>query len=274
MCLLVSQLAFGQAVDDTAPAPKASSLPLVVGVINKYANVSPTLDGFCLLNGSTFLASDTRMIVSGFERCTKTYGGTKDYYTVLRAGKKFYIAESDLLVSDKEAAIVKQLEGTEKEAFAKEAMLASLLIRQQELQSILGAFKAHRKSGLTVVSSGIYDESEYTDGTSFSVEVFNPTDKVVKYVWFTLVGYNAVGDPVTDRVRGASSITVRGIGPIQKDDSGSYSWKYLWHTDLVQTYKLSKIKVQYMDGSVKQIANVKSITLDAAQRRTWEDNEE
>lgn len=240
-----------------------------MGVTKQYANVAKELDKYCSLNGSKYLAANIKLLVSGFERCTRSYGGAEEFFEVMRGGEKFYVKESDLLLSAEDASAIKQLEGDAKENFAKYAMQASLVVRQRELQSLLDAVKSHKKHGLTVTSSRIYDESEYTEGTSLAIEVLNPTDKVVKYIWFTVIGYNAVGDPVSDRMRGKSSITVKGIGPIEKDHSGSYSWKYFWHTDLVETFKLSKIKVQYMDGSTKQIDNIKSITLNSAQRQTW-----
>jgi len=83
----------------------------------------------------------------------------------------------------------------------------------------------------------------------------------IKYLWFTFVGYNAVDDKIIDRKRGSSNITVKAIGPIKPDESGSYDYTYVWFTDLVETAVISNIKVQYMDGTFKTISNPKEIML-------------
>lgn len=272
ICLFLSGLVSAQTAEQQAAETETTMPPLVIGIIKNYSGISATIDSSCYLSDRKYLNEGTRLVVSGFERCTPRYGSPENFYEVMRAGEKYYIKEDDLFVGEY-GPVVQQMQDEVKEEFAKRARRISISMRKDQLQSLLDAVKSHKKSGLTVASSKIYDESEYTEGTSFAVEVINPTNKVIKYVWFTIVGYNAVGDPVVDRMRGTSSITVRGIGPIAPDASGEYSWKYLWHTDLVETFKLSRIKVQYMDGSVRQIDNVKSITLNAAQRQTWNETE-
>jgi hypothetical protein len=88
-----------------------------------------------------------------------------------------------------------------------------------------------------------------------------------------VVGYNAVNDPVRDRLIGGPSLTVKAIGPIEKDESGSYEWEYMWHTDIVESFKITKVKVQYMDNSTRVIRDWKSIALSAQNRRMLEEDE-
>lgn len=132
---------------------------------------------------------------------------------------------------------------------------------QNKKDSVLTKFlKNGRIKGLTLLVSVIYDESEYTEGTSAKFVVYNPTQKTIKYLWFTVVGFNPVGDKVIDRVKGVSNITLKGVGPIEKDESGTYEFDYVWFTDMVETFKIISIKVQYMDNTIKTISNVKEIT--------------
>jgi hypothetical protein len=243
----------------------------MLGIVKANTELGKSVSRSCYLSDSKYLKSNKVHFVSGYVSCKKYGGGEEIFYEILEGDKKFYISENNLVINSEEAEQLKQLEGDEKEAFSSRAVQAAVGARQSDLKNLLDTIKSHRKYGLTVASSSIEDESEYTEGTSFFINVANPTDKTVKYLWFTVVGYNAVGDPVRDHIRNASSITVKGVGPIVKDASGEYSFKYLWHTDLVQTYKISKIKVQYMDGSVKQIDNVKAVTLNASQRDLWDD---
>ena len=118
--------------------------------------------------------------------------------------------------------------------------------------------KGTKSKGLTILDWSFYDESEFTDGTSIKIQIFNPTNKTIKYVWFTFAGYNAVNDKIVDRKRGAN-ITMQGIGPIKPNELGTYNYDYVWFTDLVQTVKIISIKVQYMDGTIKLVTNPKEI---------------
>lgn len=118
-----------------------------------------------------------------------------------------------------------------------------------------------KKYGIAILKSRIYDVSEYTEGTGFEVTYYNPTKKTIKYITTNLVGYNAVGDPV--KVKGGKTqATVKGIGPVEPDSSAGYSYEYTWFTDLVETYKIVSIKVQYMDGSSTTVNDPKKAWLD------------
>lgn len=121
-----------------------------------------------------------------------------------------------------------------------------------------GAFKAldkTKKDGLALLERSVYDESEHTQGTGFAVEVVNTSKKTIKYVVFSVVGYNAVGDPVRERVRGTTSLTLRGVGPIEPMESGKYTFEYAWHTDLVESARIRQIRLDFMDGTSKTLAS-------------------
>jgi hypothetical protein len=269
LLFLTPSLALGQAPDKIDEQLRSPTGLYMLGILKKYEAMGREVNRYCHLQESTYPKYNKVLFISGFVTCKPSYGRETGFYEVFEGDDKFLVSEDKLEVNLAEAAALKQLEGDVKEAFALRAHRAAVSARQHELKTLLDAVKSHQKYGLTVASAGIEDESEYTSGTSFSIEVINPTGKIVKYLWFTVTGYNAVGDPVRDRVRNASAITVKAIGPIQPSQSGKYNFTYLWHTDLVQTYKINKIKIQYMDGSMGQIDNIKAITFDAGQRRMW-----
>jgi hypothetical protein len=52
------------------------------------------------------------------------------------------------------------------------------------------------------------------------------------------------------------------VGPIEPEASGSYDFDYVWHSDLVEEAKITSIKIQYMDGSVKTITSIGSVMLE------------
>ncbi|MEY2703127.1 MAG: hypothetical protein RLY43_1765, partial [Bacteroidota bacterium] len=107
----------------------------------------------------------------------------------------------------------------------------------------------------------VEDVSEVTDGVTAKFEVFNPTNKTIKYVTFYVSGINAVGDKVYN-IRQQDYISeFRGVGPIKTNESANYEWEYAWFTDVVETLKIIKIKIQYMDGSAKTITTPNTIIL-------------
>ncbi len=52
------------------------------------------------------------------------------------------------------------------------------------------------------------------------------------------------------------------IGPIEANNLASYNFEYFWHTDIVVTAKIIQIKIQFMNGATKVIANPISLVID------------
>lgn len=117
------------------------------------------------------------------------------------------------------------------------------------------------KEGLGILKFEPYDVSEYTEGTGFRINVFNPTKKIIKYISISFVGYNAVNDKVINRMGSSYINSVKCVGPIKQYEDSEYEWDYIWFNDLVETIKLTSVNVQYMDGSTKQIANIGSVII-------------
>lgn len=174
-------------------------------------------------------------------------------------GNIFYIDAEDASISD---------DGLERLENMTEEDLATLRAMSKRslpaLKSTLvdmknnADFRARtEKIGFILIKSEIFDVSEHTDGTGYSVIFANMSKKAIKYISFNVVGINSVGDPVKSP-RG-TTVTLKGVGPIEPYRYGSYSWEYVWFTDLVQTHKLKSIAIQYMDGSKKTLTDIKSI---------------
>jgi hypothetical protein len=68
-----------------------------------------------------------------------------------------------------------------------------------------------------------YDESEYTEGTGTRIEVYNPTNKSIKYLWFSFVGYNAVDD-ILVIVEQVQNYNIKRCRSIKPDENGSYEF--------------------------------------------------
>jgi hypothetical protein len=117
------------------------------------------------------------------------------------------------------------------------------------------------KEGIIITNLQLFDESEYTSGTGCKIDFINLSKKTIKYITFVFQGYNAVNDIVFDPLTGKNSVSIKGIGPIDNNESAGYEKNYAWHTDIVQDIKIKSIVIQYMDGSTKQVLNPHSLIL-------------
>ena len=86
--------------------------------------------------------------------------------------------------------------------------------------------------------------TDYSSG--FKIVVGNHKNKTIKYVWITVNAINPVGDLVATK-------TVRGIGPVTTGDFGTWTFDNVIYSKVVESLKITGIKIQYMDSSVKQI---------------------
>ena len=106
-----------------------------------------------------------------------------------------------------------------------------------------------------------YDSNEYSSRFGMQFDIYNCFSKTIKYVEFTMTNYNAVGDVQRDDI-GWSSRTVRGIGPIEPEDGGRYSWDDIFwdDRDVIDKTRLTNVKFIFTDGTTKVFhgyANIK-----------------
>ncbi len=97
-------------------------------------------------------------------------------------------------------------------------------------------------------------EIYHKDAVDFEVDWKYINDKkVVKYIYFTVVPYNSVGDIQTCRISGDSEFTGRVTGPIERGYNGwpgsGEHWPFPWMNNTITCIELTKVKVVYMDGS-------------------------
>lgn len=84
-------------------------------------------------------------------------------------------------------------------------------------------------------------------GTSLRFNIYNPTKKTIKYIWFNIKGMNSFNDIV-------SLGKFTGIGPIEPSTSAAYYFT-IAETFSVEKVKISSIKIQYMDKTFRVINN-------------------
>lgn len=83
----------------------------------------------------------------------------------------------------------------------------------------------------------------------------NTSNKVVKYISFEWDPYNAVGDVVGCSIRGYRRTGGKVTGPINPGQTYGYGyyWDCMWYNNTIKKLKLTKIEIDYMDGTTKTI---------------------
>jgi len=88
------------------------------------------------------------------------------------------------------------------------------------------------------------------DGVDFSISYgYFDNTKNIKYIYFTVVPYNAVGDIQTCQITGKSTAIGKVTGPISSEEYLSVRWETMWYNSTITCVKLIKVEVQYMDGT-------------------------
>lgn len=105
-----------------------------------------------------------------------------------------------------------------------------------------------------------YDDNEYSSAFGMYFDIFNCFSKTIKYVEFTMTNYNAVGDVQRDDL-GRSSITVKGIGPIEPEEGGRYTWDDVFWDDRDVIFKTrpTGVKFIFTDGTTKVFSGYSNI---------------
>lgn len=249
----------------TVTTPESPPARQVLALAKRDARVGSLDSRFCDISsdGSREVVKGAALVLVAAETCRPAYGSSmKQFYRVAVRGHIGYIEADSVFVRPSDAAYVATLGPEVSAEFARAAEEQSKAFRAIELKKALESIDRVRPKGIALLDYRVYDVSEYTQGTGFRFSVLNPTKKVIKYVSATVIGLNAVNDPV--RSPRGTSVTVRGIGPIEPNESGEYSFDYVWHTDVVESARLVSLKVEYMDGTSRMIASPRDVLLPEA----------
>lgn len=102
-------------------------------------------------------------------------------------------------------------------------------------------------------SNGWHDGPNTVGGVSLSLAYTNRHPTPIKYIVFCLVPYNNVGDIVPCRVRGRAEARARDTGPLQQGKVNRGIWDNLWYNSSITSVKITKIEIEYMDGTKKEV---------------------
>ncbi len=245
-----------------------------IGITNQIVDVGSELQEDCTVLPESTIDSNKVVSIVQVVYCDSQ---PTNYLEVYFGGKNYFIDKSTLLIDEKNNAALENNDklnlvdirfnavsyplSLENPDFTDEELI-QIVDERIKIQAQKDLIKFNNKCsslGLMISNYYVYDESDYTEGTSFSVQVYNPTAKTIKYIWLDIVGYDAVDEKVIEK--GASKKSVKCIGPIEPEGFSTYQFDYVWFTDIVDYSKIGTIKVQYMDKSIKTILKGQSVVL-------------
>lgn len=209
------------------------------------------------------------VVLNDYVLCNKA-NNPKPYFNVTNGQSFFYVPVSDLEIlnkgEDNNSAMVYLSQILDKKKYTEYISSLSALAEEQKkydevdakLNKLKNIFEVKGKDGLL-----IYDFSFPGDYglLGFKIKVINTSKKKVKYAKFTIAGYNSVDDPVLT-ISGKQSVTFTGVGPIEKDNTASWSFEDIWRDNVFSYGRINSIKFEYFDGTIKTFTNVGKYVLD------------
>ena len=104
---------------------------------------------------------------------------------------------------------------------------------------------------------------------------YNAGDKVIKYLTFSYLPYNAVGDVVRCTVTQKTEARGQITGPIKPDTyDDSAGWRSLWYNPTIESVKIVGIHIQFMDNTQEVIEGKDIVFMDDPQSAWYKKCEE
>ena len=95
----------------------------------------------------------------------------------------------------------------------------------------------------------------YADGVEPYFHFYNTSEKTIKYVDFYFSLYNDVGDRCLLKYNKSYTGSVRGVGPVETDCTGEWSWSRATHYTSADAteMRITKIVITYMDKTTRTL---------------------
>lgn len=239
---------------------KLTDTSMAVGVIKTfYASYSYDLNKGCSNNFSKHINVNESVLIAGIENCVEGKD-TTHFFKIIVDSSIVYTKEENVNTEPNIYSQLNSFTSAQLMKFQKRAIYYAKAIEYSNLLRLSNFYKICEKKGLRLLDWELYDESEYTKGTGVKFDILNTGKKTIKYISFTIIGLNPVGDAVMAKT-GVYPITLKGVGPIEPDEAATFSFDYTWMSDLPETANIKSVKVQFMDNTFSTISNPKEIIM-------------
>jgi hypothetical protein len=254
-----------EAASGSGDAPIVS-LPVgeILGIVSDDAEVAAKLDRICYPQyPRKKLPKGAMVVVVKKSDCVGSHNvNRRTHFEVFFDGEKYFAEMGDIWLQDGSLQRLTEVTPEQRDASLSRWADLSKLMTLRQKSSAVKALEATKSSGIALLKTRIFDVSEHTEGTGFSVELYNSGTKTIKYVSFSVVGLNAVKDVVRDPIRRNAAASFRGVGPIEPGGVASYSKDYFWMTDLVESFRIAEIKLEFMDGTSRVLKDTAKLRID------------
>lgn len=253
---ITSSRAEGASEANGVPSPSPAKLEPLFALVNDNVQGRDASGNGCYFGATRrTLPARAMVVMARAVVCKERYQSEQEFIEVLYDGKSYYLNETDITtLPDRILSLAKRSQA-DVEFNWSEWVLESKNMTMAEKSAVFDKLNKSKNQGVAVVSAGVFDVSEYTEGTGFRIKIYNSGKKTIKYITIMVRGLNAVGDPVTNRFNRSANMVFRGIGPIESGDTASYSKEYMWMTDIVESFDIPTIKLEFMDGTSRTIAS-------------------
>ena len=87
-------------------------------------------------------------------------------------------------------------------------------------------------------------------GVDCNIKFKNNSNKIIKYITFTVSGVNSVNDLVIGKFNDSKMVKVRGVGPLNPNKNSRFNWGCLWYNPTIDHLKIFRIEIEFMDGEI------------------------
>lgn len=243
--LLLSNLAYSQ-----------KDSVFIIGFASQDCALSKSINSYCSFSYDKQILSGTLFTIVKAFYCNSSNGKERIYEVYVN--KNPYFIKADYVNTEKGIFdYVQKIKDTAK--FRLNAIDYSQRIEQIEKSKYEKFFATALTKGVALVNFNYYKKTEYSNSISVGIKIYNPTKKVIKYITFNMVALNPVGDRITEF--GKNAVSVKGVGPLDSFEFGEYEFEDVWFSKVFESAKIISMKVQYTDGSIKTITDVKSVEM-------------
>ncbi|WP_019991393.1 hypothetical protein [Rudanella lutea] len=217
--------------------------------------LATTLQTATLYTKTSLASDELKLLDEGRKLAVISYKkDVLEYLYVLDDTTAGYVPLSDVFILEDRLDYLKK-RGDSGEAIRKNiaAITANFIAeeRVKAARAILKKLEKYQRQGLLVSEWGFTEPGDIVGNVNVSFKILNPVKKKLKYIWFTVVAYNAVGDRTGDRLRGTQPATLKGVGPLEEWQEASWEFENVWYNETIDCVRITQIKVQYMDGSFR-----------------------
>ncbi|MCB2357317.1 hypothetical protein [Clostridium estertheticum] len=128
-------------------------------------------------------------------------------------------------------------------------------IKKKEEADLAAKKKIDEARGMLRVTSLYPSAPNSAGGVDLNILWTNNSNKVMKYVIFKVVPYNAVGDAQYSDIGDTSTFKAKVTGPINAGETygDGMLWECAWYNNTITSVKLIGIDITYMDDSTASL---------------------